>query len=76
MLRKKNGKEDTLLAFTQNGKFCFSMRCLTFPPKMRVVRVEAFARIIIPRFKLMVGIKYAADILPTQLIQRTFHNKD
>ena len=41
MLPKSNGKEDTLLVFMQNVKFCFRMLCQTFPPNLRVIRVEA-----------------------------------
>ena len=36
MLRKKNGKENTLLIFLQNVKFCFTMLSQTFAPKMSV----------------------------------------
>lgn len=51
MLWKQNGKEDTVLVFMQNNKFCFRMQCQTFPKIIWVAWVEAFPRVMIPRFR-------------------------
>ena len=51
MLWKENGKEDTVLVFMQNNKFCFRMQCQTFPKIIWVAWVEAFPRVMIPRFR-------------------------